>query len=225
MPSPLSPPAHADVVVLAGGDPVNSRIADQLPQDALVIAADSGLHHAGPLQLHVHHVVGDLDSVDQDVLERAIERGAQIDRYPVDKDRTDLAIALALADTFAPSRLTIVGGHGGRLDHFVANLGVVAAAAQADRNVIALMGDALVTVVTATTLLHGEPGETVSLVTMFERASGVTTDALRFPLHNAVLEAGSSRGVSNAFVEHAATVSVQHGTLLAIQPDRLRRNQ
>src|SRR6476646_2864971 len=79
-------------IVLAGGDPVEPTLRTLLPDDAVVIAADSGLHQAEILGLHVDYVVGDLDSADPDAVERARVAGAVVERHPAEKDATDLAL-------------------------------------------------------------------------------------------------------------------------------------
>jgi thiamine pyrophosphokinase len=49
----------------------------------------------------------------------------------------------------------------------------------------------------------------------------VTTTGLRYPLRDERLPTGTTRGVSNVFVERTATVSVRSGVVLAIQPEAL----
>src|SRR5438034_10430384 len=75
-------------IVLAGGDPVAASLRTVLPDAALVIAADSGLHQSGPLGLRVDYVVGDLDSADPAAVDAARRAGAVVERHPVDKDAT-----------------------------------------------------------------------------------------------------------------------------------------
>jgi thiamine pyrophosphokinase len=48
----------------------------------------------------------------------------------------------------------------------------------------------------------------------------VRTKGLRFPLAHEDLPAGTSRGVSNEFVEPVATVDLDAGVLFAVQPER-----
>jgi thiamine pyrophosphokinase len=67
-------------------------------------------------------------------------------------------------------------------------------------------------------VLHGEPGELVSLFALHGCAGGITTEGLVYPLHGEALEPGSSRGTSNAFAAPQARVTVEHGVLLAIRP-------
>ena len=209
------------VIVLAGGEPVTAPLPRALPAAATVIAADSGLMLAEPLGLDVDRIVGDLDSVDADQLERARARGVPVDRYPVDKDQTDLAIALDAAASLAPAEVTVVGGHGGRLDHLLAGTSLLAAATYAELTIRALMGPAVVTIVRDRAGLTGRVGELVSLLAMHGPARGVVTQGLRFPLDDEELASGSSRGVSNVLAEPTAHVSLRDGVLLAVQPGEL----
>ncbi len=220
---PTSPrPVGRAVVVLAGGDAVDPRLAPRLPDGATVIAADSGLASAGPLGLTVDLLVGDLDSVDAALLAQARREGVPVEEHPTDKDRTDLAIAMDAAMSHRPDRIVVVGGHGGRLDHLLGNVALLASPAYADVEVVALMGTACVTVVrgdeAAPTRLTGTVGDLVSLIAYHGSARGITTSGLRFPVDAADLPAGSSLGVSNEFAAPEATVGLREGVLLAVQP-------
>lgn len=225
--APPAPSAPSDrprplVIVLTGGDKVIADQAPPIPDDAIVIAADSGLAAAATLHLDVDRVVGDMDSVDLDTLAAAEDAGALVEHHPADKDRTDLAIALDAALEHAPRRIVVLGGHGGRLDHLLANALLLASTDYEDVEVVAHMGGATVTVVRAgatPTPLDGTPGELVSLLAVHGPARGVTTTGLRFALEREDLLAGSSRGVSNVFLTARATVHVETGVLLAVQPD------
>ena len=68
-----------------------------------MIAADAGLDHAEALGLPVDLVVGDLDSVSKEALERARRAGIAIEEHPAAKDQTDLELALDAAMERAPS--------------------------------------------------------------------------------------------------------------------------
>jgi thiamine pyrophosphokinase len=187
----------------------------------VVIAADSGLHQAELLGLHVDYVVGDLDSADPVAVERARAAGAIVDRYPVEKDATDLELAFDVARDRGVRAVTVVGGAGGRLDHFLANVGVLTSVRFADLQVDAYVGAAYVAVLQggrAPYAITGSRGSLVTLLPAGGTASGITTTGLQYPLHGATLRPGTSRGVSNVLVADAATIALEHGTLLVIQP-------
>lgn len=209
-------------IVLAGGDPVEPKLRSRLPSAAVVIAADSGLHQAEPLGLHVDYVVGDLDSADADAVERARAAGAIVERHPAEKDATDLELAFDVARDRGAQAITVFGGAGGRLDHFLANVSVLASVRFADLEIDAYVGAAYVAVLQGGRPPHPITGPAGSLVTLLPvggDASGITTTGLQYPLHGATLRPGTSRGVSNVLVAATATVGLEQGTLLMIQPD------
>jgi thiamine pyrophosphokinase len=216
-----APGASDTVVVVTGGDPIAPDAVHEVPRGATVVAADSGVDHALALGLEVHRAVGDFDSVTAEGLARITEQGAVIERHPAAKDHTDLELALTAALEHGPRRIHVLGGHGGRLDHLLANALVLAAPALAHVEVTARMGAARLAVVRRKVELRGEPGELVSLLAVHGPARSVTTEGLAYPLHDEVLLPGSSRGVSNVFVAHDATVSLADGVVLAIQPGPL----
>jgi thiamine pyrophosphokinase len=206
------------VIVFTGGDPVDLAMTTAVPRTGFVIAADSGLDHARRLGWPVDLVVGDLDSVSADALERARHEGAAIEVSPVAKDVTDLELALAAAVTRRPRRVVVVGGHGGRVDHFLANAAALTADALADVEVEAHTGAATLYVIRDERRLRGELGEIVSLLPVHGPAVGVTTAGLLYPLRDETLVAASGRGVSNQFVQPEAVVSLTGGVLLAVRP-------
>jgi thiamine pyrophosphokinase len=205
-------------VIFAGGDPTSSHAVGDLRADAFIIAADSGAAHAVRLGWPVDLLVGDLDSVPPELVVELEERGTKVERHPAAKDRTDLALALDAALALEALTVTVVGGHGGRLDHLLANVLLLASDDYAGMIIDARMGAATVSVIRGRRPLRGEPDELVSLLATSGPARGVTTDGLLFPLRDAVLRPGSSRGVSNQFVATAASVEVAEGVLVAVQP-------
>jgi thiamine pyrophosphokinase len=206
------------VVVFSGGDPVDPALRERVVPGARVVAADSGLHHAQALGVDVDVVVGDLDSVADAPLATAVRAGARVEQYPTDKDATDLELALHTAATLGATRVRVIGGAGGRIDHFLANLLLLAAPDFASLHVDAYMGDAHVTVVRGQAALTGAAGSLLTLVALGAPARNVRTQGLRYPLKGEDLFPGSTRGVSNEFVDTDASVDLDDGVLLAIQP-------
>lgn len=202
------------VVVFAGGDPPPAAVLVGLPEGAYVIAADSGFDHAKRLGVEVDLLVGDLDSISAEGLELA----SNIEQHPTDKDSSDLAIALDAALKRKPSRVIVVGGAGGRIDHFLANAALLASPEYAALTLTWLPGHAVINVVRDRIELSGSPGDLVSLLPYGGPVLGVTTDGLRWPLHGAVLTPGTSLGVSNQMVGTRAAVELKEGVLLTVQP-------
>jgi thiamine pyrophosphokinase len=206
------------VLLFTGGDPVDPSIALRLPEDAYVIAADSGLAQAVALGRRVDLAVGDFDSVDLVALRHAEDAGARIERHPRAKDETDLELGLAAAHARDAKHVVIVGGHGGRVDHFLAGALLLASPRFAAMRIEAHMGRAHLHVVRDEVELRGAAGDLVSLLPVGGDAVGVRTEGLAYPLHGETLQVGSTRGVSNVFDAAVASVELASGVLLVVQP-------
>lgn len=207
------------VVVLAGGDPPAPGLV--LPPADVVLAADGGAEHAGPLGLAVDRLVGDLDSITPDRLDELRAGGVRVDAHHPDKDATDLELALAAAVDEGATRVVLVGGHGGRLDHELATYAALAAVAAPGRWVEAWLGVAQVLVVADRGSLAARPGELVSLLALGGPVAGVTTSGLRWPLTDFELLPTSTRGVSNEAVTSPVGAAVTGGVLAVVRPHAL----
>jgi thiamine pyrophosphokinase len=164
-------------------------------------------------------IVGDMDSVSTDVLVRAEALGAKVVRFPAHKDETDLELALLEAARLEARVVDIHGAVGGRIDHTMANmdLGFRFTRLGLDIRVCGDWGEALfLSGQVRCVELVGNPGDTVSLMPWTERASGVCTWGLEYPLNEEDLRRGYTRGVSNRMIGEAAGVSVRVGDLLVI---------
>jgi thiamine pyrophosphokinase len=221
---------EACVVVVANGDPLDPRLVAHVPTGALVVAADGGARLARRAGLRVAHVVGDFDSLEATDRRELELEGAELHPYPADKDFTDLELAIDLAHSIAataraPRRLLVLGGAGGRLDHFVANVALLAAPVWLEAEPVvaveAWLGTARLTVAIGGAPALPVPGAVGSLVSLLPQhgpATGVVTEGLRFPLRHETLRPGSSRGVSNVVAGPGSSVSVEQGVLLVVQP-------
>ncbi len=183
-----------------------------------MIAADGGADHALALGVRIDLAIGDFDSISAGGLATLEREDVQLERYPAEKDATDLELALDAAVARRPQRVVVVGGTGGRLDHVLGELLLFAAAAYRDVELDALLGGATVHVVRDERRLAGRVGELVSLLAVHGPAAGVVTEGLAYPLRGETLEPGSTRGISNVFAASHVRVAVGSGVLLAVRP-------
>lgn len=203
-------------IIFCGGGP--SRLPVEVPEGALVIAADVGLAEANRLGVAVDLLVGDLDSVDPVDLEAFEGAGGEVRRHHENKDATDLELAITDAIVAGAGRIVVVGGDRGRLDHLLANAVLLASPRHAAVEVDAIFGATRLHVVRGRRELVGVPGELISLFALGGPAHGVRAEGVRWPLDGAVLEPGSSLGVSNRFVTERALIEVRDGVVLAVRP-------
>lgn len=207
------------VIVFAGGDPIPPSAVQDLPAGAFVIAADSGLDRARESGFAIDLLVGDLDSISAEGRLDAETRGTVIERHPVYKDATDMELALQAARKQGARKVIVIGGHGGRQDHYLANALLLPSAAFADLDIEWRAGRARLYAVHTALELDGKVGASISLLAVGGKVHGVETSGLRWNLNGEDLDAGSTRGVSNEFKEETASISVESGTLLVVVPD------
>src|SRR3546814_17824957 len=96
-----------------------------------------------------------------------------------------------------PWRIIVIGGHGGRLDHMLANALLLASPDFAAVELTAQMGKARVHVLRHESHLQGTAGDIVTLVAPPGLAPGVRPDGLLTTLREANLPTGSTTRVSN----------------------------
>ena len=202
-------------IVVAGGDaPDTGRV---IPPHTSVIAADGGLDHVYALGLRVNLVVGDFDSVSESALARARAEGVAIDHHAAAKDETDLELALDHLCARGAIRVLVLGAGGGRLDHALGNLLLLASERYAAIELDAWIGEATVSVVRVRRRFSLRAGDVVSLFAVGGPAFGVTTHGLEYPLRLETLTPGSSRGISNVVLDGPIMVEVADGVLLAVR--------
>jgi thiamine pyrophosphokinase len=240
------------IVIIANGIPPAQHDIDRwLRAGDTLLCADGGAKAALALGLSPQHVIGDFDSLTTDKLNALQQRGATLHRHPTHKDETDLELALLMAvglfttehaestestdkkkKPSVPSAISVVekeivvlGALGGRIDHELANLLLLAMPALKGTRVVLAHGAQQLFAIDArdgeaTAQLHGHAGDIVSLLPFNGDAHGITTAGLEYPLRNESLFVGPARGVSNVMLADDASVTVRAGMLLCVVTER-----
>ena len=186
----------------------------------MIIAADRGAETALQYSRTPRIVVGDFDSVDTALLQELSERGIEVRRVEVEKDETDMELAVQVAIEQGATSITLLGAFGGaRFDHTMANILLLAGFERVPIRIVD--GPAICWLVRGpgSSEVNGRVGDLVSLLPLTSDASGVRTKGLYYALNGETLYFGRPRGVSNVLVEEHAEVSVEGGMLLVIHTD------
>lgn len=189
-----------------------------LGEGDFVIAADGGYPTALGAFSRVHLAVGDFDSLGYR------PEGVELLAYPPEKDDTDLALACRAAVARGYTRLLILGGLGGRLDHSLANLQLLSALAGEGVDATLLGADGVAALVlTGGECLSFPAGSRgrLSVLAIGGNATGVSLSGVKYPLSGGTLLATYPLGVSNELLGGAAAVSLTAGRLLVLFPAAL----
>lgn len=209
------------VLIFANGELADAGwLPPYLARAAASIAADGGLRHLLALGRRPDVLIGDLDSLPPGI--DPATAADRVIRYPRDKNETDLELALLYAVEHYPgAEVLIVGGSGGRLDHMLANILLLAHPRLLGRPVRFVDDRQTAWLVAAAappgeTTIAGAVGDTVSLLPLGGPARVAATSGLRWPLHDETLVFGPARGISNEMTADTATVRLDQGAVLCV---------
>jgi thiamine pyrophosphokinase len=210
------------ILILADGDWSHLEILSSLVESAdHIIAANGGTAHALAHGIRVHEVVGDLDSLSRDDVERLLAAETPtVHAFAPEKDWTDLELAIDHALRRKPRRIHLFGALGTRLDHTLTSVHLLEKGiSQGVPIVLFASGESVRLVADACTLREVSRGDRVSLIPISASCT-VTTQGLRYPLRREVLRRSASRGVSNEATATPVRIDVAAGLLLVLHAKR-----
>ena len=206
-------------LILAGGDRPDPALLDAhwpgWRDAALVIAADGGARHATPLGLRLHQVIGDFDSLSAADIDELEAAGVAVTRFPTNKDATDTELALLAALDAGAAEITLLCTWGGRSDHAIGTLALLAHP-RCSAATVAILDEQTRTQLLrsgAELTLRGAVGRIIS-ITPWGGDATVSATGVRWTLDSALLVAGSTRGISNVATAAETFIAVHDGAVL-----------
>lgn len=111
------------IIVLAGSDKTLWPSMNIFAEASHIIGVDRGAYEGLRHGLSIDIAVGDFDSLNTEELAYVKEHVKKTTQYPAEKDETDTEIGISVASELSDdAKIILIGGTGGRLDHFLANL-------------------------------------------------------------------------------------------------------
>ena len=183
---------------------------DGIEHAACVIACDRGYEYAARCGIKPDLLLGDFDSYTG-----ALPAGVEVLRLPVEKDDTDMMLAIKEGLARGETDFRLYGGVGGRTDHTIANLqGLLYLAERGAQGWLYGDRERFTAICGGELCLPARERGIVSVFCMGADAQGVTIEGGQYTVHDAVLTASFPLGVSNHFVGNPVRVSVTQGSLL-----------
>jgi len=200
---------------------LQSQIRERKPH--MVICADGGIRHLAHLGIAPQVLIGDMDSLDTNLLSKWQGEKIKVLRHPPDKKETDTELALNYAFDAKPRQIDFFGALGARIDHSLANIALLVRCKE--KNIKAKILDEWCELYLADreTIIEGEVGQTVSLLPLGDRVRGINLQGFVYPLNEGEMRLGFPYGISNRLQEKRGVISVKEGNLLVIHfrfPDR-----
>lgn len=209
------------ILVLTGGN-IDQGFLESLVKKvnySMIIVADRGLIAADNLKLVPDYILGDFDSVPEDLLEKYSNKSIPIKSFPRMKDKTDTQIAFEMALEHSPTVIDLVGATGSRMDHTMANMDIlmlglhrgISARILDVNNKIYLQKNNF------TIKKDDQHGDFVSFLPFSYQVKGLRLKGFKYPLEGINLTAGSSLGISNELMEDEGSVEFDEGILAVFE--------
>lgn len=188
----------------------------------IILAADRGLKFCCEEGISPTYILGDFDSLEKEVLEKyRKENHVPIREFNPVKDNTDMDLALQQAMVLGSREIYILGGTGGRLDHFLSTVQNLKKAWEKKIQAYLVDSRNLITLPCEKDFFvdrETQHGMYVSFMPLEEKVTGLTLEGFRYPLERATLiNASGGLGVSNEIVEEQGHVKYEDGILMMIQ--------
>ncbi len=200
-----------NVLIFTGGQHPDKSQYDSYIKNCnlfdFVIAADSGFDTACSFGVECNLVIGDMDSItNKDALSHVPK--SSVVTYPTDKDFTDTELALNEAKKRGATKITLVGGDGGRIDHTLALLKIFQCAPFPNtwlckEQVVFLLDEAK----HPEQLFFLSPKESISIFSVFEEGK-IYSDGLEWELNNITWKDGAY-SISNRVKSSIEKVSLK----------------
>jgi thiamine pyrophosphokinase len=177
-------------------------------QGDIVICADGGYLVAQALGIHPDYVIGDLDSLGE-----AEPNGkSEIIKFPSEKDFSDFELALNKSMEFGPEKIVVYGALGGRKDHEITNVLLLAFA---EAPTVFIEEEVEMFNVIHDFSIRGKKNLTCSLLSFGGPTYVQEMRGFHYVLKNEELQP-SSRGLSNIIMDDEAYIRIERGNLVVI---------
>ena len=206
-----------DRCVIVGGAPIGdyARARAALRPGDYAIYCDSGLRHASGLGVPAGLVVGDFDSHPRPAGE------GDVIVLPREKDDTDTVYGAKTALARGFRDFLLLGAVGGRLDHTLANVGILLMLDGAGCHAAAADDFSTLEIVSRQEAAVPPDCPYFSLLAVDGPAEGVTIRGAKYPLEGARINASYQYGVSNEPLPGCtARITVARGRLLLVRVER-----
>ena len=199
--------------VFGGGEIFPEYIEERPEAGDIVICADSGYKNAQKMGVKVDILVGDFDSLG------SIPDGVgEVLQVPREKNQTDTQLAVDIAIDRGAEEIIIVASTGGRCDHALSTMAVLEHLHAKKKIAYIVNGQNRVRYINSTSTLIPRSGyKYLSLLSLTEKAKGVSVEGCKYPLKNSTLKRSFQYAVSNEIVGNCALISVRRGGIYIIE--------
>lgn len=205
-------------LIVSSGVIENLDLIKKLCKDVdLVVCADGGADLVVKADCIPGIVIGDLDSIEKNTLNKLKDYKVKFIKFPTKKDKTDTELAIDYVIEEGFNEIILLGVTGTRLDHTLANIFLLYSLLQKgvkatiidDHNEIFITKDELV--------LYKDEKKYVSIIPFNGDLLGVTLKGFEYEVEKKNIKFSSTLGISNTLISDTGIIKVEDGVCLVIK--------
>lgn len=206
------------IIIIGGGTPPSkSLLQRELQSSEILIAVDAGANCLFRHKIFPDYIIGDCDSITPKALKYFQTKAVVFKKYPCNKDASDTFLAATEAIKLGATTITLLGcTQGKRIDHLIANLGVLSLCSDAKVNAWLKDRHNMITLLNAPTTITGKPRQIFSLQAFADQVKNLSIYGSKYELHDHTLKLGDTLTLSNEFLNQPVTINFATGKLLLL---------
>lgn len=196
-------------IIIGAGQLNISKIV--IDNNDYVICADGGYIYAKQLNIKPNLIVGDFDSLKEEI------KDIEVIQYPKEKNETDTYLAIEEGIKRGYHDFVLYGCLGGRLEHTIANLQMMAKFIKKGASIEIIDDDIYIKLLKR----HDEVGISANFngyisLFSFSRFSNVSIKGLKYPLSHYTLSSHFPLGLDNEATTEDGIIKIHYGLVLLI---------
>jgi len=215
------------VLIITGGKLNQSLIKEFLNNHVVenIICVDGALTLCNQINLSIDYLVGDYDTVSQDLINeyrKRVKTGeikTKILSFQPEKDETDTQIAISLALQLGAKEIYLMGATGTRMDHVLANIHLLKKPLEKKVDAYILDEHNLIYLKDCSFEVEKNKvyGPYFSLIPFGDKVKAVTLSGFKYNTDAIDFLLGNSLGVSNELLMENGYVTFEEGTFIVIE--------
>jgi thiamine pyrophosphokinase len=187
---------------------------EMLKKFHIIICADGGANISRKLRITPDYIIGDMDSIHDSVLDYYKKLNTTKIIRETDENKTDLELAISLAESLKPSQIIIFGAIGNRIDHTLSNILCLLKIKEHIKSMI-VDDTNIIELIRGKTEIIGDKHDIISVIPLSD-VSCLNYTGLKWNVNNINTKTGWF-GISNELLKKNATIDFSSGKILLIK--------
>lgn len=202
-------------------------VEELVDKEDYIFCADGGANYAYKYGLNAKYIIGDLDSIEQSVLEYYKNTKCIIEKYPKEKDFTDFELILQKIDKIQKDekvkfeKIYVLGGLGGRIDMTLNNLNLM----ETYKNLIFLTKNEEIFYKENSFEIENKENYEFSIILLDSKIEKLLLKGFKYELDRVTITRKESRLVSNLITYKKAKVCFLRGKIIVILRKRNKNDK